>query len=123
MKLRTTTAALSMILMASALAAPAHAARQTVFDDFRCTGPGSGLTTCISFVGTRNSYAAFARGAGYFGHVDLWGPGITFKQTGDENNPVIQGDGLGTGWLCAHGWAPVGSGHYVDMGFPCVFVP
>jgi hypothetical protein len=108
-----------------AMGAPALAAGGTVEGDWKCVGPpaapDSGPVVCVSWIGVRDDFHGYARGSGYFGHIDLYGPGMGLKQTPDMNNPTRDAHGIGEGWLCAHGWRPAVSG-YEDMGWPCVYV-
>ncbi len=76
---------------------------------------------CVGYDGDKNGYYASATGFGYYGHVDLWGPGITFRNSPSKQDPSISANGVGSTWLCAHGWKEQ-SGNFIDMGFPCVWV-
>jgi hypothetical protein len=118
MKLRRTLLATAMVatgmLPGLFLSTPASA---TVLDGSKCD-----RQVCVGFEGSKNGFYASATGFGYWGHVDLWGPGVSFRNSTSKQDPSTSANGIGSGWLCAHGWEEK-NGNFNDMGFPCVEVP
>ncbi|MEV4091647.1 hypothetical protein [Streptosporangium saharense] len=113
--------ALAALAPALTLGSPARASAPAgsaaLLPKLACAGE-----VCVEFSGDRNGFRAMAQGFGFFGHVDLWGPGVSFRHSPDMQDPTTSANGLGSGWLCAHGWKHE-NGNFVDMGFPCVEVP
>jgi len=91
-------------------AAPASA------DDSYCRPPDAHERTCIQFRGDKNGFRALAYAVNYYGHVDIWGPGITFEHSATGTDPKIAKNGSGRGWLCAYRWPPPANGRFIDMG-------
>ncbi len=60
---------------------------------------------------------------GFYGHIDVWGPGIPRHNDGDRFRPNNTVRGYGSGWLCAEGWQLNSDGSWSSVGLPCVFVP
>ncbi|GAA3071177.1 hypothetical protein [Streptosporangium carneum] len=106
--------ALAALVPTVALSAPAQA--QTA-SRVSCAGE-----VCVEYSGSKNGFYAVTHGFGFYGHVDLWGPGVSFRHSPDMQDPGVGANGIGAGWLCAHGWKHE-NGNFIDMGFPCVEVP
>ncbi|SFJ65167.1 hypothetical protein SAMN04489731_1291 [Amycolatopsis regifaucium] len=122
----TTVAALAAAALVSVLMLSTPAAASTLGSGYSCSPNGSASPrTCVAFSGdSTRGYRAIAVGTDYFGHVDLWGPGVSFRNSPTSSDPYTDQEGaLGSGWLCAHGWAHLSNGSYLDMGMPCVWVP
>lgn len=84
---------------------------------------GCSVDTCISVFGTAGGYSAVGYADDdWYGHVDLWGPGMPKHGTGDHSRPTSNGTGKGVGAACAEGWASDGGGRYHSVGLPCVNV-
>ncbi len=118
MRLRKTLLSLSVaaaLVPVMSLGAPAQA--KTALSGSKCD-----RQVCVGFDGDRNGFFASATGISYYGHVDLWGPGVSFRNSPTFQNPSTSANGIGAGWLCAHGWKHE-NGNYIDMGFPCIEVP
>ncbi|RBQ21046.1 hypothetical protein DP939_08310 [Spongiactinospora rosea] len=110
-------AAIAAVAAAVLLPLPQAASAQALDIKEKCTGK-----TCIYYSGTgAGGFYAIASGKDFYGHVDLWGPGITFRNSPTATNPSTDAHGLGSGWVCARGWAHSG-GQYIEMGWPCVHV-
>jgi hypothetical protein len=62
-------------------------------------------------------------GDGFYGHIDVWGPGIARHHDGDRFRPNNTVRGEGSGYLCAEGWRRNNDGSWSSVGLPCVFVP
>ncbi|MFF0574747.1 hypothetical protein ACFY19_05455 [Streptosporangium saharense] len=107
--------ALAALVPAVALGAPAQA--ETALSGTVCD-----RQVCVGYDGNKNGFFASTTGISFYGHVDLWGPGLSFRHSPDMQNPSTSANGIGSGWLCAHGWKHE-NGNFVDMGFPCVEVP
>lgn len=84
---------------------------------------GCSEETCISVFGAAGGYSAVGHADDdWFGHVDLWGPGMPFGNSGDHFRPTTNASGRGVGAACAQGWASLGGGRYESKGLPCVNV-
>lgn len=86
---------------------------------------GCSVDTCIAVRGSAGSYSAIGsveEGETYYGHIDLWGPGMEFRNGPEGPNPTVTGSGSGVGAACAQGWAALGGGRYESKGLPCVNV-
>ncbi|WP_447190305.1 hypothetical protein [Streptosporangium sp. G12] len=81
------------------------------------------LDTCIEVFGSAVRWSATAYGeGGWYGHVDLWGPGHPRHSGPNGRNPTVTGTGKGVGSVCAQGWESLGGGRYASKGLPCVWV-
>ncbi|MEV4754938.1 hypothetical protein AB0J86_07475 [Micromonospora sp. NPDC049559] len=84
---------------------------------------GCSRDTCIEMYGGAGGYSAIGYADDYFyGHVDLWGPGLPFRNGPEGPSPTVSGNGRGVGAVCAQGWASIGGGRYESRGLPCVDV-
>jgi hypothetical protein len=117
MRLRRT---LQAVTLAAAAALPtllaSAPAQATALDGSACD-----RQVCVGYQGNQNGFYASTTGFGYYGHVDLWGPGISFRNSPTKQDPSTSANGIGSTWLCAHGWEEK-NGNLIDMGFPCVWV-
>lgn len=84
---------------------------------------GCSVDTCIDVRGDAGGYSALGYAEeDYYGHVDLWGPGMPFRNGPEGRRPTVAGNGRGVGSACAQGWAALGGGRYESRGLPCVSV-
>lgn len=84
---------------------------------------GCSVDTCISVFGAAAGYSAVGYADDdWYGHVDLWGPGMPRGNSGDHFRPTTNSSGRGVGAACAEGWASLGGGRYESVGLPCVQV-
>jgi hypothetical protein len=86
-------------------------------EDWGCSGD-----TCVFFdLNPGGGYHGWANlNGGWHGHVDIWGPGISFH-SGDGFPPFVDGNGIGQGNLCAQGWSFDGVSWH-SHGLACVWV-
>ncbi len=109
--------ALAALVPVVSLSAPAQAQTARAASKIACD-----REVCVEYSGDKNGFYGITHGFGFYGHVDLWGPGVSFRHSPDGQDPGVGANGIGAGWLCAHGWKHE-NGNYIDMGFPCVEVP
>lgn len=84
---------------------------------------GCSVDTCIDVHGNAGAYSAVGYAdEDYYGHVDLWGPGMPFRNGPTGRRPTVSGNGHGVGSACAQGWASLGGGRFESKGLPCISV-
>lgn len=110
---------LAAILVASTmLTAPANAKSEQIGCDY-----GTNHQVRVECWGTAAGYTAAGLAlTDFYGHIDLWGPGIPRRSGPNGTRPTVSASGHGEGWVCAEGWRLNSDGTWSSVGLPCIYV-
>ncbi|MEO6082199.1 MAG: hypothetical protein ABIQ18_03750 [Umezawaea sp.] len=88
------------------------------------TDYGTNFQVRVQYCGSQNGYTAeaFNIGSEFWGHIEIWGPGINRQNGPDGPRPSVRVNGFGRGDLCAQGWRRNDNGSWSSVGLPCVTI-